>query len=288
MKKHVFVFGIALGLAVCGWAVANRDVNTGDVNGLQGVERVLVPLPMHEGKKVEIYAATPEGAGPWPAVILFHGYQAGTHLGGEQFAKQGELARLARSGYVAVAFSQPGYGASDGPPDYSGPTTQRAALAVIDHVRALKSVVPGQVALVGYGEGATAAALTGTRDVDLGAIILMSGLYDLRDSTDPSVRFPKETARVIRQEAGVNALALARRSVVTNATSIRAPTLILTSKTDDDLLTAQAAHFAKMLNAAGTVAERGTYSEADRYALPRAVLSFLGVHMKPASPVVVD
>lgn len=43
--------------------------------------------------------------------------------GGESYVKVGRLGMMAARGYVAAAVSQPGYGNSDGPPDFCGPFT---------------------------------------------------------------------------------------------------------------------------------------------------------------------
>lgn len=48
---------------------------------------------------------------------------------------EGRLQQLVARGFVAAALSQPGYGNSDGPPDFCGPFSQQAALDALHLLR---------------------------------------------------------------------------------------------------------------------------------------------------------
>src|SRR5215470_2180600 len=70
-----------------------------------------------QGKAVEAISFVPPGDGPFPGVLMIPGYQRTARdllpLG----------ARFAREGLAAVAVTQPGFGKSQGPPDFVGPKT---------------------------------------------------------------------------------------------------------------------------------------------------------------------
>ena len=62
------------------------------------------------------------------------------------------------NGWMTVAFSQPGYGASDGPADFCGPATQQAALEFINHIRTMNDVKKDSIVVYGGSRGAVIAA----------------------------------------------------------------------------------------------------------------------------------
>ncbi len=95
-----------------------------------------IPHPDDPSKKVEAFLEKPAGSGPWPTVVLLHGYQAAPSAGGKDFVTWGVLDKFAKRGYLAVAVSEPGYGNSSGPADFCGPFTQHAVLGVIAKLRA--------------------------------------------------------------------------------------------------------------------------------------------------------
>src|SRR5437867_12113246 len=88
------------------------------------IQRELLPHRQDPGKRVEVFWAKPTGSGPWPAVLFIHGHQEQIRNGGEAYAVTGRLGVMARRGFVAASLSQPGYGNSDGSPDFCGPFTQ--------------------------------------------------------------------------------------------------------------------------------------------------------------------
>jgi len=95
--------------------------------------------------------------------------------GGEAFVKTGRLGVMATRGYVAAAVSQPGYGKSDGPPDYCGPFTQDAVQAAVEFLRRQTFIDPTRIALYGYSRGAIVASMVATK---VAAVVLGAGAYD--------------------------------------------------------------------------------------------------------------
>ena len=175
-----------------------------------GVTTAFIPHPTDSAKRVEFLCAKPNGTGPWPMLVFVHGHQVGSRVGGSVYVTQGTLQRIAERGIVAVAVSQPGYGQSDGPPDYAGPTTQAAIAAVIERMRQESYVMRDRVGLFGYSRGAIAAAMVATRITDLKIVILGAGIHDLQDRInrlDRSVPQLAGIAENIEREAGNSAQA---------------------------------------------------------------------------------
>lgn len=238
--------------------------------------------PDDRTRRVEIFWMRPVGAGPWPAIVFLHGQQDAPRQGGRVFVDWGVLAATAARGYVGIAVSQPGYGDSEGPADFCGPSTQGAVAGVIEHFRSQAFVIPGSVAIEGISHGAVVAALVATHDARLGAIVLISGVYDL--SAIP----PGPIADAMRREGVVTRQDLDDRSALIAADRIKAATLILNGAKDDLTFPDQARALAARIQAHGTAAKAVIYSEFG-HAIPPPVRAkeidpFLAEHLARARP----
>jgi dipeptidyl aminopeptidase/acylaminoacyl peptidase len=189
------------------------------------------------GKRVELYVQRPAGRGPAPAVVLVHGHSRGRR-GARELVRDGELAAMARRGWIAVAVSLPGYGRSAGAPDYCGPASQEVVRAAVRWTRALRGVDGRRVALVGTSRGAVTAAMAAAADPSLAALVLVTPIYDL-GSTYERMRLlgerdagARQVAKTIVAEAGADEAAFAARSPLAVATRIKVPTLILAGARD--------------------------------------------------------
>lgn len=141
-----------------------------------------------DGARVELFQARPSA--PKNGAILFvHGNQGGLLLGGKEAADGGSLVRFSsRLGVTAAAVSQPGFGESDGPADFCGPTTQQAIVAALEFLKQQPSVDPARIVLYGNSRGAVASAMVATKVQGLRALILTGGVYDLREAYESSSR----------------------------------------------------------------------------------------------------
>jgi dipeptidyl aminopeptidase/acylaminoacyl peptidase len=212
------------------------------------VHRELLEHPKDRGKKVEVFWTQPAGEGPRPAVLLIHGHQEEVRNGGEAFVKTGRLRIMASRGYVAASVSQPGYGNSDGPPDYCGPFTQDAVLAATDFFRSKAFVNPSKVALYGYSRGAIVASMVATKDPQLAAVVLGAGAYDFFSWYPTGIRGIDAN---IRQEAGTSDEAFRVRSATYHLGKIKAPVLLLHGAQDERIPVRQAEAFADKLKTNG-------------------------------------
>jgi dipeptidyl aminopeptidase/acylaminoacyl peptidase len=212
------------------------------------IHRELIPHSQDARKRIELFWTRPAGDGPYPVLLLIHGHQEYLRNGGEAFVRTGRLGIIASRGYVAAALSQPGYGDSDGPPDYCGPFTQDATMVAVDFLRRQPFVDSKRVALYGYSRGAIVASMVATRDPRLAAVVLGAGAYDFF-SWYPTP-LPAIDAN-IRLETGASAEAFRARSAIYHAEQIRAPVLLLHGAQDERIPMRQAEAFAEKLRASG-------------------------------------
>jgi dipeptidyl aminopeptidase/acylaminoacyl peptidase len=200
------------------------------------VTRSFLPHPHDSTKRIEYFIAKPADSGPWPVLLFVHGHQEGDRPGAAFYKSQGTLQQMAERGIVGVAVSQPGYGQSDGPPDFAGPRTQAAIVTVIDHLRRQPFVIADRVGLYGYSRGAIAVSMVATQVRDLAVLILGAGIYDMADAykrLDRSVPQLDGLARNVEREAGTSREAFLQRSALPNAPRITAATLLLHGARDD-------------------------------------------------------
>ncbi len=197
---------------------------------VKAADRILLEPDIKASAKVEIFVSLPAGEGPFPAILYVHGHQE-NRIGGRDMVDSGALERMAQRGYVAASVSQPGYGGSDGPPDYSGPATQQAIRAALAHLRDLPKVDRERMALYGVSRGAIASAIVAAEEPELKALILLGGVYDYPSAL---AKIPPSIKQNIEKEAGTSSEALAARSSLGKSRSIRAATLILHGRHDEN------------------------------------------------------
>ena len=220
--------------------------------------------PDDSAKEVEYFLERPSGNAPWPTVILLHGHQEWLKPGGKDFVDWGVLKQLAGRGYLAVAVSQPGYGKSTGPADFSGVFTQHAVTAVAAKLRAEGLALPGKLLIQGISRGALTAGLVAAQDPSVSGVILVSGVYDLpsyvADSTASGIK--KAIVASMMSESGGTAEALHARSILRRAGDIKAYVLILNGAKDDRTDPTQARVLADAITRAGGHARAIIYPDA--------------------------
>lgn len=226
------------------------------------IRRELLPHSQDSNKKGELFWTQPVGDGPYPAVLFIHGHQEQVRNGGEAFVKAGRLGIMAGQGYGAASLSQPGYGHSDGPPDYCGPFTQDAVLVALDFLRKQPFVNPNKVALYGYSRGAIVASMVATRDPKLAAVVLGAGAYEFASLYPTGIRGIDAN---IRQEAGTSAEAFRARSAIYHADKIKVPVLLLHGARDERIPVRQAEAFAEKLKANGVAVKLKIFPNATHH-----------------------
>jgi dienelactone hydrolase len=117
----------------------------------------------------------PDGAGPFPAILLVADAGLADRNGAAVF---GHLAHaLAAAGYLVLRYDEPGRGESPGDPDALDLGLRRAALAAAwAALLADADVDPGRCALVGHGEGAALALAAAAGEPSVAAVAALSPL----------------------------------------------------------------------------------------------------------------
>jgi dipeptidyl aminopeptidase/acylaminoacyl peptidase len=216
---------------------------------IEPVRTATLAHPDDASKHIEIYWTKPAGEGPWPVLILVHGHQEPERPGAKTYVDSGSFERYASRGLLVAAVSQPGYGKSDGPPDFCGPRSQRAVIAAIDHFRRQPFVDAKRIALYGYSRGAVVASMVSSQVPDLAAVVLGGGIYDLKATYK---RMFRGIQRNIDQEAGKSDEAYRARSAIFHVNRIKSPTLVLHGEQDDRASAESAKAFGAALEKTGT------------------------------------
>ena len=203
------------------------------------------------GKRVE-YVLFPVASDSVPALMLVHGYGANART----FLRH--ALRIAPRGYTVMLVSMPGYGQSDGPPDFDGPATLKALGAALDRLKAERGVDPNRVGAWGISRGAGSVALLAEKRADLRAAIAESGTYDLWAAYRAGA--PARRQAIVR-EAGSDSAAWRERSAALNPGKPGA--LLILHGEKDELAPASQAHgFAGALKARGAGVEERFFPNA--------------------------
>src|SRR5690606_8833498 len=179
MNKMSVAF-VALALAAPSMAQgADEDVV------IEGSER---PIP--------VTVTLPEGAGPFPFVVMFHGTGSDRHEAGGGYDLLAP--RLAEAGIASARFDFAGSG--DSPVDYVDYTLtsgMQDGLDVVAYMQSLDQIDDARLGLLGWSQGGTVAMLTASRTPAVRSLVTWAGALDMSG-------FPEEEY----QEAQQNGFAL--------------------------------------------------------------------------------
>lgn len=184
------------------------------------------------GKKVEAISFVPVGDGPFPGVLMIPGY--------DRTARDLALLgiRLAREGFSGVAVTQPGFGKSEGPPDFVGPKTLAVLTVAYRKLQQEHYVDPKRMAIYGYSRGGMAASLLAVELDDVKAAVFGAGVYDFKRAYD-DVTLPGIQANM-RAETGMTKEAIIQRSSILRMDRLKCPVLILHGEKDKNVPVSQA------------------------------------------------
>jgi len=225
-----------------------------------------VKNPFDEKKRVEFFVKLPPSPKPKnPVLIMIHGHQKDPRPGGLALLDNKVLGYYAQKGFIAVAVSQPGYGHSEGPPDFCGPCSQAAVKGVIAAVKERPDVNPSQIFLHGKSRGALVASMVATQDSSLAGLILDAGFYNLRTVKDQRTltNLSKETKGMIENiemEATMGEEAMHLRSAADYISQIKCPTLMFHGFNDERAPVQQAIAFSEALSQTSTPVQLHLFS----------------------------
>ncbi len=188
---------------------------------------------------VEAVVVRPEGGAPRPAIVLVPGFSR------TAYDMLPVAVRLAREGFVPIAVTQPGFGASAGPADFAGPRTYAALPAAAERFAAEPYVDRARRGIYGYPRGGLAAApLAGRTDL-FRAAVLGGGIYDF-EAAFRQVSLPGIVENM-RAEAGDSAEAIRFRSPIHDLEGLDGPVLIVHGENDANAPLGQARALAARL-----------------------------------------
>jgi dipeptidyl aminopeptidase/acylaminoacyl peptidase len=222
-KKWTLIVGLAVGMvtSVMGDKDNSHEILPKNLKEATS-EHHLIPHKDNPSKKVEFFLKKPTGLGPYKTILMVHGHQQQpNNQGGKILAEDGTLERLTQEGYLAVALSQPGYGGSEGSPDWCGPYTQGALVTVLEYLKFQGLSQKDKVVLMGVSRGAVVAGIVLTQENQLAGAILESSFYDLANVVDP------RTVTNLKKEAGLSEQHFKERSIAYKVATIKAPLLLL-------------------------------------------------------------
>jgi dipeptidyl aminopeptidase/acylaminoacyl peptidase len=185
-----------------------------------------------DGRAVEAITFAPAGNGPFPGVLLIPGYDRTAR----DYLPTG--VRMAREGFAGVAVSQPGFGRSQGPPDFVGPKTLAVLTTAYRRLQKESYVDPNRMAIYGYSRGGMAASLLAVQLDDLKAAVFGAGVYDFQRAYD-DVRLPGIRENM-RAETGMTPEAVRERSSIFMMERLKCPVLILHGEKDKNVPVNQA------------------------------------------------
>ena len=123
----------------------------------------------------------PDGAGPFPFVVMYHGTGSNRHEAGNGYDLLAP--KLAEAGIASARFDFAGNG--DSTADYKDYTFSSGIADgedVIAYMRGLAEVDDARLGLVGWSQGGTIAMLTAAREGDVDSVVTWAGALDMRDA----------------------------------------------------------------------------------------------------------
>jgi pimeloyl-ACP methyl ester carboxylesterase len=174
------------------------------------------------------------------AVLAMHADRAG--FDAARFCN-GWIAQTFLAANVAVVtVNRPGYGASTGTPDFSGPQSQAAVAAAVKAT----NVTPAISGAWGYDTGATAAALLSRGLGGLQFLILGGGVYDMEETlTTTQDGYLRKDIERIKATGGNKAIE--ERSIAYDVSGLPKRIIVYHGKNDTAVPSSQAKAFADAL-----------------------------------------
>ena len=136
---------------------------------------------LSDGLRIKGYLATPDGAGPYPAVIVNRGGNPKLAVWTDQAAWR-NLAKVASWGYVVIASQYRGAGGSEGHDEFGGADVDDV-LNLIEVLKSAPSADTDRIGMYGVSRGGMMTYLALTRTDKIRAAIVLSGLSDLIESS---------------------------------------------------------------------------------------------------------
>jgi dipeptidyl aminopeptidase/acylaminoacyl peptidase len=181
---------------------------------------------------VEAISFQPLDKGPFPGLLLISGYQ-GTAIGYMPLAIV-----LAQQGFASLSVAQPGFGKSQGNPDFVGPHTIKALITGFKKFQREPYVDKNKMGIFGGSRGAIAASLMAVRLKDVKAAVFAAGIYDFKKAYD-EIKIEGIRENMVA-ETKMTPKAIKKRSSILQMQKLNCPVLILHGEMDENAPVSQA------------------------------------------------
>ena len=206
---------------------------TSDCTNVEGTQIKICKYDyVSNGLTVEAVTFRPAGEGRFPGVLMVPGFQR-TAL---DLISLGVA--LAREGIAGVGISQPGFGRSQGKPDYVGPNTLKVLKEGFEKFKREPYVDRNRLGIYGFSRGGMAASLLVVQLDDVDAAVLGAGIYDFKKAHDEATI--EGIRRNMEIESGWTEAAIGERSSVFKMEKLKCPVLILHGEKDENVPVTQA------------------------------------------------
>jgi dipeptidyl aminopeptidase/acylaminoacyl peptidase len=240
--RIVGTFAIAMLLVLCEGIVFGQQLDNKQVEELlekegcvtltAGKIKICKADYSYDGAKMEAITFRPLGDGRFPALMLIPGYSRTAR----NYINLGAM--FAREGFASIAITQPGFGKSEGKPDYVGPTTLKALTAGWNRFKQEPFVDSKMMGIYGHSRGGMAASLLSLSLNDARVAILSAGIYDFKKAYDdaklPGIR------ENMQRETGMTDDAVRERSSILHMENLKCPVLVLHGDKDENVSVEQA------------------------------------------------
>ncbi|CAN5569513.1 hypothetical protein BH20ACI3_BH20ACI3_03950 [soil metagenome] len=236
-----FSFLIALLLSL--WSLASaqqisreRIIESLEKDGCVTLEKSKVKICKYdyssEGNTVEAVSFQPLDKGLFPGLLLIPGYQ------GSATVYLPLAIVLAQQGFASLSVAQPGFGKSQGKPDFVGPHTIKALTKGFKKFQREPYVDKNNMGIFGGSRGAMAAALMTVRLNDVKAAVFAAGIYDFKKAYD-EIKIEGIRENMLA-ETRMTTEAIKQRSSILQMQKLNCPVLILHGEKDENVPVSQA------------------------------------------------
>ena len=180
-----------------------------------------------EGNTVEAVSFQPLDKGPFPGLLLIPGFE------GTSMTLMPLAIVLARQGFASLSVAQPGFGKSQGKPDFVGPHTIKALIKGFRKLQREPYVDKNKMGIFGGSRGAMAASLMAVRLKDVKAAVFAAGIYEFKKAYD-EIKIEGIRENMLA-ETGMTHEAIKQRSSILQMQKLNCPVLILHGEKDENV-----------------------------------------------------
>jgi len=185
-----------------------------------------------DDKRVEGITIRPLAEGKYPGLLLLPDRVSAT-----TFISFGII--FAGQGFACLSVAEPGFGKSEGTPDFMGPNSIRAFAAGFEKLKHESFVDANKMGVFGYSRGGMAASLLTVRlGSEVRAAAFGAGIYDFKRAYDET-KFDGIRENM-KTETGMTDQAIRERSSILQMQKLKSPVLIIHGANDGNAPTNQA------------------------------------------------